>query len=240
MKAQERHHLKQNEFAITAAKVADAFVQHRSRILTAAGAVVLIAAIAGVYFYVQNRTTEQANALFGAALMAEQAQIVPPPTVPGAVQQAGTYPTEQARSEAAIAAFQKVVETYPDHQVGLGARYHLGGIYLSMGRSADAEQAFAEVAGKAGSSLYGPMARLGQAQALAAQTRYDDAIKLLADLSGQRDLAVPIDGVLMELARLYEKAGKTSDARAAFKRVVDEFPQSSYAGEARQRLAALG
>ena len=48
---------------------------------------------------------------------------------------------------------------------------------------------------------------------------------------------LPVDGVLMELARACLKAGKTQDARAAFKRVVDEFPESSYVAEARQQLA---
>ena len=33
------------------------------------------------------------------------------------------------------------------------------------------------------------------------------------------------------------KAGKTQDARAAFKRVVDEFPDSPYATEAKQQIA---
>ena len=84
------------------------------------------------------------------------------------------------------------------------------------------------------------MAQLGRAQALAALGKYDDAIKILTDLSGQRDGALPIDGVLMELAAGLERAGKTQDARAAYKRVVDEFTESSYAGEARQRLAAIG
>ena len=38
---------------------------------------------------------------------------------------------------------------------------------------------------------------------------------------------------------MYVKAGKPQDARAAFKRVVDEFPQSSYSADARQQLALL-
>ena len=51
---------------------------------------------------------------------------------------------------------------------------------------------------------------------------------MLTDLSAQRDGALPVDGVLMELARVCRKAGKTQEARAAFKRVVDEFPESGY------------
>jgi outer membrane protein assembly factor BamD (BamD/ComL family) len=42
----------------------------------------------------------------------------------------------------------------------------------------------------------------------------------------------------MELGRASLKAGKTAEARAAFKRVVDEFPESTFVADAQQRLAA--
>ena len=93
---------------------------------------------------------------------------------------------------------------------------------------------------RGGSSAYGAAAKLGQSQALVAQGKFDEAIKVLTDLSAQRDSDLPTDGVLMELARVCQRAGKTQEARAAFKRVVDEFPQSGYAGEARQQLATMG
>jgi TolA-binding protein len=240
MKAQERHHLKQNEFAVTTAKLAGELAQNRDRIVMIGGAVILIAAIAGAYFYFQKQSNDRASAAFGAALRVEQSPVVPAPTLPGATQQAGTFATEQARTEAAVAAYQKVIDSYPNHDAGMAARYHLAGVYLAMGRSAEAATAYAEVASRGGSSVFGSAAKLGQAQALVAQTRFDDAIKILTDLSAQRDSEMPMDGVLMELARVCQRAGKTQDARAAFKRVVDEFPQSGYAGEARQQLATMG
>ena len=43
----------------------------------------------------------------------------------------------------------------------------------------------------------------------------------------------------MQLAETYVKAGKRSDARAAYRRVVDEFPESVYIEEARRQVAAL-
>ena len=100
-------------------------------------------------------------------------------------------------------------------------------------------QAFKELISRGGSSIYASTARMGQVSALVGQNKYDDAIKLLTDLSADRDGALPIDGILVELARTYMKAGKPQEARAAFKRVVDEFPQSMYAGDARQQLAQL-
>lgn len=240
MKAQERKHLKENEFAVRAAWVAEQVTTNRSRLLTIAGAVVAVVVLVLGYFYIQNRSADRANAMLGAAFMITQSPVAPASTVPGAQQAPGTYPTETARGEAAAAALQKVIDTYPSTDTGSAARYYLGATLLSIKRPADAERAFADAIAKGGSSLYGEMAKLGQVEALAALEKYDDAIKVLTDLSAQRTTRLPIDGVLMELARVCRKAGKTQEARAAFKRVVDEFPESTYANEARQQLATMG
>ena len=240
MKSQERHHLKQNEFAVQAGRVADVVMQNRDRWLMIAGAVIVIGAVAGGYIFMRGRAADKESAAFGAALLIESSQIAPAPTVPGAKQQPGTFPTETARNEGGRGAFKKGADDYPNDEPGRAARYRLAGLHLRGGNAAEADRLFAEAANNAGSSLYGPMAQLGRAQALTALGKFDDALKILTDLSGQRDSALPIDGVLMELARVSERAGKTQDARAAYKRVVDEFTQSGYAGEARQRLAAIG
>jgi TolA-binding protein len=81
---------------------------------------------------------------------------------------------------------------------------------------------------------------MGVAEALAAQSKYEQAIQVLTELSGDRNGPLPVDGVLMQLARTCAKAGKTQDARAAYKRIVDEFPESGYVPEARQQLTLLG
>ncbi|HYN08659.1 MAG TPA: tetratricopeptide repeat protein [Vicinamibacterales bacterium] len=239
MKAQERHHLKQNEVAQTAARVVETFAANRDRIMMVSVVVLLVLAIGGGYLYWRKRTNDKAGAMLGIAMAVTQSQIVPAPTVPGATQAPNTYPTDRARQEAALKAFQEVAATYPSTDAGLAAQYHAAGALLSLGRLAEAEKAFADVAARTGSSVYVPMAKLGRAEALAGQTKYDDAIKALTDLSADRDGALPIDGVLMELARTCVKAGKKEEARAAFKRVVDEFPESAYSQDARQQLALL-
>jgi TolA-binding protein len=239
MKAQERHHLKQNEFAQTTARFAAAIAPHRDRIIVVSASVVAILAIVGGYFWWQRRTDDRAGAMLGRAMAISQAQIAPAPTVPGATQLPGTYPTEQARQAAALQAFQEVALTYPSTQSGIAAKYHAAAMLLDSSRLPEAEQAFREVSGLAGRTIYGPMSKLGLANALSAQSKHEEAIKLLTDLSGDRDGALPQDAVLMELARACLKAGKVPDARAAFKRVVDGFPESSFVAEARQRLTSL-
>jgi TolA-binding protein len=238
MKAEERHKLKTNEFADRAAWVADQVQTNSSRVVGVAAAVVAILAIVGGYFYFRGRSSDQASAALGAALAVQQAPIgAALPMNPGAT---GSYPTAAARSEAAVAAFQKVAAEYTSGNTGAAARYYLGTAYLSLGKGAEADKAFAEAATMGAGTLYGDMAQLGRGQALAVEAKYDEAIKTLTELSARRDTAVPVDGVLMELARICRQAGKTQEARAAFKRVTDEFPQSNYAGTARQQLSTMG
>jgi TolA-binding protein len=239
MKAQERHHLKQNEFVQAAIRLADTFTVHRDRIIVGAAVGIVLIAVVGGYFWWQKRTSDRAGAMLGRAMAVAQAQIAPAPTVPGATQLPGTYPTEAARETAALQAFQEVALTYPTTSAGIAARYHAAALLLDAGRLPEAEQGFRDALAAGAGTFYESMAKLGLASALAGQNKSDDAIKLLTDLSGNRDGALPVDAVLMELARTCLKAGKTADARAAFKRVVDEFPESSFVADARQRLTAL-
>jgi TolA-binding protein len=109
---------------------------------------------------------------------------------------------------------------------------------MAAGRPAEAETAFAAIASQAGDGMYAPLARLGQAEAMFAAGKTDEALKIYTDLSAARDGSLPVDGLLMQLGRVSLKAGKTSEARAAFKRVVDEFPESNYITDAREQLAA--
>jgi hypothetical protein len=203
--------------------------------------VVLVAAIGGGFLYWRGHRDSEAGAMFALGMSIYQSPIAPAPTVPGATQAAGTYPTLEARQSAALAAFQKVADAYPSTRDGIAARYEVAGILMARGQFAEAEKAYQDVSARAGSTdIYGPVARLGYAATLTAEGQYDRAIKEYNDLAAQRDGLLPIDGVLMQLAQTYLKAGKTSDARATFKRVVDEFPASSYVTEARERLTAIG
>jgi len=240
MKADHRHQLKQNDFALRVAKATEVLATNRDRIIMGTVAVIVLVVAISAYSWWSGRTAAQAEALLAVAMQTYDAPIVPAPTVPGATQQAGTYPTEQARSEAALAAFQNVVDQYPATDAGTAARYHHAASLAAIGRYAEAEKGFQATIDAAGDSLFGATARMGQAEALIAAGEFDRGIKVLEGLSANRDGLLPLDGVLMQLARGYQKAGKSAEAKTTFKRVVDEFPDSLYVPQARTELAKLG
>lgn len=239
MKATERHHLKQNEFAETTARVATTLTDNRSSIFVVAGAIVLLAAVAGGWTYWRRQAANQAGSLLGVAVATAQAQIAPAPTLPGATQQANTFPTDQARAEAALKAFQAVSAAHANTDAGRQADFQAAAQLLTLNRVGEAEAVYKKLVDAGGSSLFQTMARMGLAEAQSLGGKFDDAVKTLSDLAAARDENVPADAVLMQLARVQLKAGKTQDARAAFKRVVDEYQDSTFADDARQQLAAL-
>jgi len=240
MKAEERHHLKENEFANSVARVAAVAQANRSRVVAIVIAAVVIVAVGAAFMTWNNRKRDQIGAEFAKAMAVAQSQIAPPSSIPGAVQATGTFPTLQAKQEATLKAFQQVAAAYPNADEGIAAAYQAANTLLAMERLPEAEKAYQDVISRAGSRIYGTMAKMGLAETLVAQKQFDRAIKEYTDLSAVRDGGIPVDAVLMQLARTYAKAGKPTEARAAFKRVVDEFPESGYATEARTQMTSLG
>jgi len=238
MKAKERHQLKQNDFAETTTKVIAQMRENRDRLALIVGGVVVAAVLVGGYSLWRKSQNDKAGALLGLAYTAEQGTIAPLSTLPGATQQPGTFPTERARNDAAMKAFQEVVAKYPSSKAAIVATYEMAGLNLELGRFSDAEAEFNKVIAEK-TEPYASTAALGLAQALLDAGKTDEAVKVLTDLSGNRDGALPVDGVLVQLARADLKAGKKADARAAYKRIVDEFADSQYAADARQALTTL-
>jgi outer membrane protein assembly factor BamD (BamD/ComL family) len=164
---------------------------------------------------------------------------VGPPAAPGAPSPGLTFPTERDKLQAALAKFKAVADQYPSSDAGLFARYREATILIALGNSADAVKSYQVVIDRAGSRIYGQMARLGLAEAQARAGQYDSAINAYKELVAQGDGSLPVDGILMQLGRTYLDAGKPAEAQQVFSRVVEEFPNSPFSGDARRELDTL-
>lgn len=241
MKTSERHRLKENEVASTVARAKEAFEQYHTLILAAAVGVLVV--IIGIAAYVtwRSQTDSRSREMLASALTVAQEKVAPAP-VPGAApapKPAGGFPTEQARDQAALAGFMAVANEYPSTNAGLEARYHAAATLTALGRTGEAAQMYQDVIARAGDSIYGRMAKLGIADTEAASGKFDSAIATYRELAASTTGDLPVDGVLMQLAYTCQAAGKTGDARQAFKRIVDEFPQSPYAADAKRAMDSL-
>jgi TolA-binding protein len=240
MKSQERHKLKENEFAKTVMHARDALGSRRRDLMWGLIAVIVLLASVGIYAGWRQSRTQKSTELLATALAVYQAPVVPAaapaPGSPAPVQQPGTYLTEQAKLEAALPKFVEAADRYPNTEAGIAARFHAAGILARLGRYAEAEQRYHEVVSKAGNSLYARTGRLGVADAQLAQSKFDSAINIYTELSRDTSSQLPVDGVLMQLGRACARAGRNEEAVRAFTRLTEEFPQSPYAADAKREI----
>jgi tetratricopeptide (TPR) repeat protein len=247
MKRKERHHLKENELVHTISAARE-FVEPRKRQITGVLIALLLmaAAIAGIVI-VRQQMQSQGQDLLGEAMVALNARVVPAGAPGGdevpaaaALGATGTFATEGAKLNAALPKLKAAADAYPDSEAGITARYHLAGALAALGRHKEAMEAFDEVARRAGNdSLYGRMAQLGKADTQARAGELDAAINTWKELASRNSEELPVDAILMELARAYVQKGNTEEARKTFTQIVDQHPDSPYSAEARAELENL-
>ena len=235
MKRAERHHLKENELQTLARNLREQLETRRNQ--TTAG-LILVAVVATLgigYFAWRERVQGKASTLLADAVAVKDARIGPP----GTAEQGLRFNNERERAQAALTKFKVAADAYPATDAGLYARFQEAGTYMALGNPAQAAAAYQQVIDKAGSAIYGQTARLGLAEAQSAQGQYDQAINAFKELAQRKDGPLPVDGILMQLGRTYLEAGKRSDAQQTFNRLVEEFPDSPYSGDARKELENL-
>ncbi len=239
MKRTERRHLKQDE--LTAQLVhAREIVEARKREVTAAViAVVVVGVAALVYFGWRSHVNAKSGELLAAAMAVQDARVAPPGGTSNAPASGPTFPSEQARAEAALVKFKAAADAYPSTEAGLYARYRQAATLNMLGRPGEAIVAYQELTRRAGDSIFGQMGRLGLAEAQVRAGQYDQAISALKEMSDRKDGSLPVDGILVQLGRAYMDAGKRTEAQQTFSRLVQEYPESPFTAEAQRQLDAL-
>jgi TolA-binding protein len=239
MKRTERRHLKDNELARAAATARQVVEERRNQItLIGVGLAVVASAVLG-YFWWTGHVSSRAHVLLADAMAIDEARIGPPPAAGSPAPSGLSFETARARNQAALTKFKIVADEYPSTDAGIFARYRQAATYMELGEAASAATTYQQVIDRAGNSLYGQMARLGLAEAQAQTGQYEQAINTFKELAQRKDGEVPVDGVLMRLGRVYVDAGKKSDAEETFNRLVEEFPDSPFSGDARRELDQL-
>ncbi len=246
MKHNERQHLKENELAIALTQ-AQSWADRNSKTLMAA-LVAIVVVGGGVLAYTMWRSNADTSArvALAEAMVIEEARVMPPappagttndPTALGG-QLPGTYPTEQAKLEAALPRFQAAADGYPNSDAGVTARFHLAKNLVALGRFDEAIPHYDQVIAK-GSGLIVKTARLGKAEAQLRAAKYDPAIATIKEFVDGKDPALPAEALLMELGRAYKLAGKTDDARKTFTQVTEQHANTPFADLAKQEIEKL-
>jgi len=111
----------------------------------------------------------------------------------------------------------------------------LGATFSQASQYPSAQTAFGLVADKFPKSPLADAGRLGEAEALEAQGKLDDALPLLQQIAG--------DGyrpaAYLAEARIREDKKDFSGARQALQDLIAKYPESSFVSQAKEKLAAL-
>ena len=190
-----------------------------------------------------SRATGRATDLLASALAVYEAPVVPPaapaPGSPAPRAAARHVPDASRRSSKRRCRSSSRPPTVSEHR----RRHHraLSTPPASSPRSAATpkrSRSIRKSSRRRAARIYGAhgAARARRRAARAGQVRHRDR-HLHGARAATRTSQLPLDGVLMQLGRACARAGKKEEAVRAFTRVVDEFPQSMYAGrrEARAR-----
>ena len=117
-------------------------------------------------------------------------------------------------------------------------RYHAATTLVSLARFDEAIKQYDQVIA-GGTGVIQRMSRLGKAEAQLRAGQFEPAIATLKETAEQANTTLPVDAVLMELARAYRLAGKTDDARKTLNEIVEKHADSPFAAEARTELEKI-
>lgn len=241
MKKELKRQIKQDELRTGLDLVAHWLKEHLREVRIALlAALALGAGASGVSYFRQARTQQaekdfaEALATFHAPVEAEVAAGAPKPTEP-------LYKSAADKYKKAAGEFDGVERRYGSLAAGRWARYYGALARLEMGQFAEAEktlQGLATGAGVAG-PLEASLARLALADGYYRTGKTDQALEVYRQVVDDAGGALPRDHALMRVGTLLEEQRKFAEAGASYQRLLDAFPASSYAAEAKRRSEYL-
>ena len=216
--------LKQDDIAAAAFDFSIWIEENWGKVLKWAGALVLIvlAVVAGVLL-VNSRKVARETLLADAQTKFQKAL-------------ASDFAND-AEVSAALLAFDEVIDKSGEAETGQVALYLKAATLGKLGRMEEAIAAAEKVVAQAS----GPATLLTSGELLLIDLytkagRAQDAIARLSANLESTTPVIPTEQALLEIGRIHQNQGDLTEARKAWKRVVDEFPGSRAAGDARNFL----
>jgi len=134
--------------------------------------------------------------------------------------------------------FTKIAKKFDGTAAGNLAHYYEGVCYMKMGDYQNAIKSLKDFNGKG--TMVGNMADGLLGQAYMESGNNAQAIESFKKATSDKDDALVTPMYLYELGLAYEASNNANDAKAAFKRIRDEYPKSIHARDIDKELARLG
>jgi predicted negative regulator of RcsB-dependent stress response len=232
-----RRELKEDEFQNTIDALEDFYHQHARQIfLGGAAAIVIVAAVVGWRTY-SSRQEAAANVEFQKAITTFDAYVGAAPEN-ALTQSEETYPTAQAKYEAALREFAVIIQQYPHTKATQYAQIHIGLCEALLGNT-DAALKQLHQAARASDKDIASLAQFSLAGELAQTGKLDEAAKIYQSLAGHPTTTVPRATALLALADAY-RATQPDRSRQIYEQIQKELGSDAVIAEAvKEDLADL-
>jgi hypothetical protein len=238
LKKELKEQIKQDELASGLERAMAWLAAHRDEVRIGAGVLVVLLAAGGAFAYFQGQRAREADRALQDALAMFEAPVAAEAPL-GADKPGGqVFATAEDKYKTAAAAFEGVDRRFGSSSVGLRARYYAALSRIELGQYDEAEKALKELQGR-GSGLEPELARVALAGLYRRSGKVDQAVEAYRGLATNPAANVPRDFALLSAAQALEDAKRWAEARAAYRQLVEDFPASVYATEARQRAEFL-
>ena len=213
-------------------------------ILYGLAAVAVLAVLIGIFLAWNRRSEAAAQTALGKAIETSQAQVSASPAPAGFTGK--MFKTDKERSEAAVAEFQAVADKFGNPTKDK-ARYFVAVNRLKIDRPAAVQEL--ESLAKTGGEI-GTLSKFAVAQAKTGDGKLDEAAALYTELIALPNSVLSKDTLNFELASIYQKQGKTTEAADIYYNIAKPaseakgldgkpVPMSQTAREAKDKLEEI-
>jgi hypothetical protein len=238
LKKELREQIKQDEFAGGLEQAMAWIGAHRDEVRIGAGVIAVLLAAGGAFAYFQGQRAREADRALRDALTTFEAPVASE-LAAGADRPSGqVFATAEDKYKTAAAAFEGVERRYGSSATGLRAKYFAALSRLELGQIAEAEKGLQEIQAR-GAGLEPELARVALAGLYRRSGQVDKAVEAYRGLATNPSANVPPDFALLSAAQALEDAKRWAEARTAYRQLVEQFPASVYATDARARAEYL-
>ncbi len=215
MKKKEKEHLKADPFVHFVEETIALFKNNRRQIFLAAGAATLVILALLVFFLFRNLSSAGENKLYAEAFRVRTA--------------------ENMTTDQKIA---KLQEMKFKRGISAAGRLFLAALHYEKGDMRKAETVLTEMP-ESRVTLVNDEKHVLFAKVLAASGKTTEAEDVLNRMLTDKRTAMAKELVLMELARMQLKGKRNTEAAAALKRIMSEYPDTPGSMEARNLLSSI-
>ena len=237
MKRETKEDLKQDEVRSIFEHGVEWLVKHRDEARIGGVVVIVLAAGIGALSYFQSNRAKEATGALEQAMSTWAAPVAA--VAPGAEKPTGlTFGTSEAKYKASLQEFEGVERRFGSRLEGRRAAYYVALCQVELGMHAEAEKGLVALKSQR-AGLESDLAQLALAGLYRKMGQTEKAIELFRQISTDPQARVPRDAALAGLAATFEDAKKPAEALASYKQLVEEYPSSPYASDARRRSEYL-